>query len=108
MNVDGMVWASLWMPNAQRFMTYDEVQEQRAALRSATNQACEQAMVEIGLFTSEAINWADLGCAECGIHDTGWYVVIEEAAPNAIELQTFIRRWLADHGYRDVQVATEW
>ena len=107
-NANDVVWASLWMPAEQRFMTYDEVQQRRIALRDATEDACIAAYADLRPNSQEAINWGDLGCAQCGIKDNAWYVVVEEAAPNAVGLWQFVRDWLTDHGYPDVEVEVRW
>jgi hypothetical protein len=81
-------------------------------LRSCAEDAC-QAALEMKYQISGMINWGDLGCVDAR-HWTNCYglqgltVCIEEASPHAHELQSFIREYLADNGWKDVEVVTEW
>ena len=40
--------------------------------------------------------------------NTGYRVIIEEAAPEACKLGAFVRQYLARNGFVDVNVVTEW
>lgn len=80
-------------------------------LRVAANNACNEAgkhKDEIG----GPVNWLDLRCvgAEFAIDDGGnvhYRVIIEEATPEAVELQHFIEQeLLAEWGH--VNVVTGW
>ncbi len=59
-----------------------------------------------------AVNWGDLSCLDVEWYETllgesGYRVVIEEAAPENQEFQRFIREDIKKFGF-DVQVVTEW
>lgn len=78
-------------------------------VRLATNQALARAEGRV----ASAINWADLACRDVRrwTDDTGasgYAVSIEEAAPDAWELQTFVREYLVEAGFANVEVVTEW
>jgi hypothetical protein len=62
------------------------------------------------------VNWADLGCVEarhvtahCGDYDVESYeIIVEEAGPEATELQTAIALGLVEKGHVGINVVTEW
>ena len=79
-------------------------------LYSATNDACTAAAQES---IDDAVNWADLGCVSAErftTHDgtTGYRVWIEEAAPEAYLLKEFVSLYLDAHGFKNVEIYTEW
>jgi len=56
----------------------------------------------------DAINWGDLHvCDVRRLGKDGWLVDIEEASPDATELQRYIAGWLRQWGWK-VEVGTEW
>lgn len=63
---------------------------------------------------NEAVNWASLRCIEawCLVTDSGeerYGVTIEEASPDATQLQELVRQRLKENGWRDdIEVRTEW
>lgn len=62
---------------------------------------------ELGLHF-DAINWGDLSCTDVGLRGDGVYLVtVEEAAPEASNLRTYLQRWLRLWGW-NVEVTTEW
>jgi hypothetical protein len=68
---------------------------------------------ELSIKIGQAINWADLKCAEaCYSLDSdgneNFRVVITEAHPEASSLQAYIREHLAEAGWTDVEVDTRW
>lgn len=81
-------------------------------LRNAANNAVERVYRrrdEIG----GAVNWADLSCVEAAWvrtdrGDEHAEVLIEEAAPEAVELQRAVKAELAIDGWPDVSARTEW
>lgn len=78
-------------------------------LRDATNEAVAESAGQV----DGAINWADLACRDVRrwTDDTGasgYAVSIEEASPDAWELQTFVRGYLVEAGFANVEVVTEW
>ena len=81
-----------------------------------TNEVLEEASKQKTRFTNESINWGDLGVVlveYVSINSDGagdYYIVhIEEAAPDAYELQAFlIERLYELGGYDDVEVITAW
>ena len=81
-------------------------------LRAATDAALTAAFAhreDIG----GAVNWADLRCLEARVFtsddgETGLQVFIEEAAPDAQELQEFVGEHLRQAGFLVVEVVTEW
>lgn len=81
-------------------------------LMTLTNAACAAAR-EAGV--AGPVNWADLRCIDAlvviSVHAPevpGLAVIISEAAPDAWELQTYVREYLARHGLTGVEVWTEW
>lgn len=75
-------------------------------LRRIVNKACADAFADRKdpRWEHQAINWGDLHFCELEMHPR---VIVEEASPEATELQAFIekRLWEADF---DVEVETEW
>ena len=81
-------------------------------LKRAANEACKMAF-EARFDINGPINWGDLGCATAERYQDeagriGFRVLIEEAAPEAHELQEYIACGLAEMGCLDVEVLTEW
>lgn len=79
-------------------------------LKIATDAAIDRANKDD---IQDAVNWSDLGCRraehfEDDAGNAGWRVWIEEAAPEATELQNFVSGDLAEHGWPGVEVVTEW
>lgn len=59
-----------------------------------------------------AVNWADLHCLDVEWYETlygdsGYRVIVEEAAPENPDFQKFIREDIQKFGF-DVEVVTEW
>lgn len=83
------------------------------ALRMCADAATTEAEDYKPLFDGEVINWGDLGCtgAEWYVNAddvTGYRVWIEEVDPAAYRLHDFIREYLSEHGFVDVDVMLEW
>jgi hypothetical protein len=83
-------------------------------LRKATQEACRQTRDrEANRRLQDAVNWADLACVQA-IHweddegDSGYLVLIREAAPDAWKFRTEITRLLSDAGFPNIAVKTEW
>lgn len=60
-----------------------------------------------------AVNWADLSGVAAGVMvdregNATPTVIIEEASPNAAELQAYVRARLKERGFGDIAVQTEW
>ncbi len=82
-------------------------------LCDATNEICVLAAAEYEPAPDDAINWGDLSCAEarwvrndCG--DEYAEVVIEEASPGLPKFSAWVKARLAERGFPDVRVVTEW
>lgn len=81
------------------------------ALRQATDEIIDSSSVSAQF--NEPINWADLHCREASyvqIDDGREYyrVMIEEAAPECVEFCEHIAKRLAERGFENVGVVTEW
>lgn len=81
------------------------------ALRQATDEIIDSTSVSAQF--DEPINWADLHCMEASYVQTGdgreyYRVVIEEAAPECAEFCEHIAKRLAERGFENVGVVTEW
>ena len=89
----------------------DRTEQQRLQhLRRLTNEALHAAEAA-GI--ADAVNWGDLSCVEAALvlTDEGsryYWVIIEEAPPDAHNLVTYVEDWLAKRGWTDVVVLTEW
>ena len=76
-------------------------------------RCCKLASDARHTFKNAAVNWADFQCT-CteyyidDLGDTGYRVVIEEAAPDNTEVAKFIADELAMYGYRDIEIRLEW
>lgn len=70
--------------------------------------ACVAAQYDLKPHSREAVNWGDLGCADVGVINNGYYAVIEEAAPGCTELIEYVTQYLAANGITNVEVSTEW
>lgn len=60
-----------------------------------------------------AINWGDLGCMDAlhqeNVHgESNYRVIIQEASPDAYHLQEYVAKTLAERGFINVEVDTEW
>lgn len=60
-----------------------------------------------------AVNWGDLHVHDTGIKisqisDIGFYMLIEEASPDAYGLCLYLNDYLRKRGFENVQVTTEW
>ena len=81
-------------------------------LKAAADKAIESAQANKRKLDG-AINWGDLGCI-CAEHvvdqdgDESYRVAISEAAPENWRFHRFIRERLAEAGFPDVSVVTEW
>jgi hypothetical protein len=87
--------------------------EKVAFLQQLVRKADEIAQGANSAGVSGPVNWADIGCvaATFELDNTGKEavcVLIEEAAPDAYDLATYIEDQLALAGYYDVVVRTEW
>ncbi len=80
-------------------------------------QCCETALAIAENHKTEwkhdAINWGDLRCVNASLStemdgSTVWQVFIEEAAPDAQNLQVFVQEHLMRHGWQPVEIFTEW
>ena len=83
-----------------------------AKLRTVATKACYDAL-DHSKGIADAVNWGDLSCVsaercESDEGDTRYLVIIEEAAPDASNLQNYIAVYLATHGFPGVEVMTEW
>jgi transposase-like protein len=92
--------------------SYDK--ESRATngqMPEALQQAVETVLATAAAYAAalrEAINWGDVHCVEVRPTDTGWLVTVGEASPSAVGLQAYLRHQLAQLGWADVEVRTEW
>ena len=77
-------------------------------IKVIVDTACYDAERELRLNSREAINWGDLGCADVGTKNDGYYAVIQEASPTATELMLFVYDRLVAGGYPNVEVSAEW
>jgi hypothetical protein len=82
-------------------------------LKQATTDICEMAVEARLTFKNAAVNWSDLRCIsaeyfvnDCG--DSGYRVLIEEAAPDNAEIVDFIDDELSMKGYFGVEIGLEW
>ena len=83
------------------------------ALMRAGERAITMVFKDRESFTAAAVNWADLHCIDARycVHAEGpdtHVVIIEEAAPDNHEFQHFISEELAQLGFPNVEVVTEW
>jgi len=81
------------------------------ALRAATNQVLAQ--MDPAGFSGDPVNWGDLECRSAAfgvdlLGDLFYWVVVGEAAPDATDFCSHIAAKLADLGWPDVEVSTEW
>lgn len=76
------------------------------------NEVLEELRATDGSWHSEAINWADLRCAEVQYiiteHDEHYMAIIEEASPACPSLCTAVSARLKSAGFENVYVQTEW
>lgn len=87
----------------------ENVRKDLVRLREATNEALQWAPNHV----MGAINWANLHCVEARHFrsddgSTGYEVLIEEASPDSWALQNFVGGHLAQAGFANVEVMTEW
>jgi hypothetical protein len=71
------------------------------------------AQIEPQNFPKAAINWGDLGCRAIYMSvddegDTRYLIIVEEAAPGESEFCLYIANKLAELGWPNVEVITEW
>lgn len=71
------------------------------------------ATCDLATTAHEAVNWSDLRCVRViiGVDQDDKQVTlieIEEAAPDAWRLQQYVANALANLGYDDIEVNTEW
>ena len=97
-------------PDGKTPIAIDQIPHVLTLLRMETDNALDRAANDD---IQDAVNWGDLGCSSAEHFETddgraGFRVWIEEAAPEAVELQQFIRADLAEHGWPGVEVRTEW
>lgn len=83
------------------------------ALRAAVNAACVKAIAEKEIFGEIAVNWMSLYCASVGLEvreNGNWVyrILIEEAAPDAFRLQSYIIDELCGIGWGNFELNTEW
>jgi len=74
------------------------------AIADVVNEALKQAKGKI----IDAVNWNDLRCTDVIKHKGQYIAFIEEADPNAYELQIFVREYLEKKGYENVGIITNW
>lgn len=82
-----------------------------ASLKTHTNEIL--AALDREEVSGDAINFGDLSCTEASFvitdtNDEYRQVLIEEASPDCRKLPALMRQKLADGGFGDVQVVTEW
>lgn len=93
--------------NDQRFYSLKE-------LKDAAEQACDDALnANARKELDDPVNWIGLSCRQAKMWldeggNRGYSVLIEEASPDAFELQRFITRKLAHAGFEGIEVVTEW
>ena len=93
----------------------DEQQKLFITLRDmmeVAEKACELELAQPAA-PIDAVNWADLHCVEARhtinhLGDEVYQVLIEEASPSAQNLQRFVREFLEDANFKNVEVITEW
>ena len=88
----------------------EEILKSLRALKCIVNEILEEANKDE---IDGAINWADLACtsARYVVQDTGEIllsVIIEEASPDAWDLQNYVDNKLIARGWNNVEVMTEW
>jgi hypothetical protein len=99
------------VPTKSKVKAQARAQELRALVDEALAEARKRSGEERDRMG--AVNWADLRCVDVEqrtslIKDsTTIAVTIEEAAPDAIGLQTFVGEYLERKGWPHVRVATE-
>lgn len=79
-------------------------------LKQDVNQACKDAL---NANIDDAVNWGDLRCTatEVSIDDEGhksYKVFISEVSPTAPVFVAFVHNILANLGYTNVEIITEW
>jgi len=88
-------------------MKYDLKELERAAIK-----ACEMAEAARESF-DDPVNWGDFGVVTAEYYQDsdgcdGYRVNVEEASPEAYDVQLFIGEELASLGFEDIKVITEW
>ena len=76
-------------------------------------RATNEVIAELEGKVDDAVNWGDLTCIDAwlclGRGGDRWYAVcITEADPCATRFQECVRQKLAERGYENVEVYTEW
>lgn len=82
-------------------------------LFAAADKACEIAYENRNRMPDSSVNWGDYHCASAErIEDQdgciSYRVQIEEASPDNYEVQKYMGERLAEMGFPDVEVVTEW
>lgn len=89
----------------------DKLRDTFSKLRRCGEQGLRLAEVESP--ERGPVNWSDLSIVECGLIMTDddsqrYFVLIEEASPDATWLQQFMWRHFKLNGFEDVEIRTEW
>lgn len=93
---------------AQQMATEYDLQALMKCADEATSLAFRDPAVN-----GDPINWGDFACvsAETYVNEDGgrgYRVRFEEAAPECPKFHDYARKHLEKHGYRNVEVVTEW
>jgi hypothetical protein len=77
-----------------------------------TSLACDAAWHDESC-KDDAINWGDFDCVGAEFYidndgETGYRVRIEEADPTCTNVHKFVGAYLAERGFANVEVRTEW
>lgn len=89
--------------------TVEELREHARKIGGAVDDILGEMAPDVSL---GAVNWADLMCVEVGVSLTGdeleWTATVEEASPDSAEFAVLIAGKLADRGFPNVCIRTEW
>lgn len=113
--LDPEVSVTGWLAIGDALNHVDDLMEAPGLLQRL-REAADAALTEAFAHRDDiggAVNWADLRCLEARVFttddgETGYQVFIEEAAPDAHELQAFVGAKLREAGFPVVEVVTEW
>lgn len=90
-------------------MTLDELREQAKRIESEVDTILGEMVSDVSY---GAVNWADLMCVDVSVSLTGqdleWTATVEEASPDASKFCIVIANKLAERGFPNVYVRTEW